>query len=139
MFRFPGEISHANSTRASMVFRIAFHPLLLVLRSGRSVECTARRARMISFAISTDSWILRGWMIAPFRKCSMGIYLGMGARSALSITHGTSSPVESCRSFHCRQLNAISGKRGCKIILNVMHDADSCDLWIVSGWDLRPF
>lgn len=48
------------------------------------------------------------------------------------------SPVESHRTLHC-QLHVISGKLGRKIVLNVMHDADSRDLWIASRWDLRPF
>jgi len=80
---FLGEISHANSIRASMVFRIAFHrPLLFVLRSDRNVECTARRTRMISSAISMDSWILSRWLIVLFWKCLIGIYPDTVWRSA---------------------------------------------------------
>lgn len=95
---FLGEISHANSTRASMVFRIAFHrPLLLVLRSGHSVECMARRARMISSAISTNSWIFSGWLIALFRKHLMGIYPDTDAKLAYQyqLRAKTSSSVKS--------------------------------------------
>jgi len=48
----------------------------------------------------------------------------------------SSSLIETHRPLRCL---AISGKRGCKIILKMMHDVDSRDLWIASGWHLRPF
>lgn len=80
-----------------------------------------------------------GWLTALFGRNVPPLELTPISVS-ISITRPPGlSLIESRRTPRC-QPNATSRKRGCKIILEVMHDADSRDLWIAGGWDLkRPF
>jgi len=142
---FPWKQSRKIVTRASMAFSIAFHrPHIRADRNNRrrmhgtEVTSSGRFPR-----IASSLWVADGpaskapWTglipAVSIDRRSVSVSIIRAERRAVQPSRR--SPVER----NSREGETGWEKRGCKIILEVMHDADSRDLWIASGWDLRPF
>lgn len=114
-------------------FGFAFNrPLVFVLRNGRNVECMARRARendLICYCrgFMESQWVADSSVSKNARLKLIQIRRSIGV-SILIIRRSRHRSSNLIVRFVVSHTRAISAKPDRKIILEMMHDADSRDL-----------